>query len=327
MSHRILITETIEGEWIGKLKSKFSVRIEPKLWQSPNKLKTLLPAYDALIVRNQTQVTADVIATGSQLQIIGRAGAGLDNINVDEATTVGIVVANTPDQNSISVAEFTVGILLVLARKVISADKHVKDENWQRQHFMGYELFSKTLGVVGLGRIGCLTALKARALGMRIIAHDKFITSNDSVVTKSHAKLVELKELLRQSDFVSCHLPLTSETKYMFDYDQFSCMKPSSFFLNIARGGIVNEHGLNRALKEEKIAGAALDVREQEPPEKSPLSKTSNVILTPHIAAFTHEAQERVTAAVCRDVAFILEGKAAKNYVNFPRPKIPLIER
>lgn len=321
MTPTILITEEIDGRWIQKLKTKGIVRIEPMLWQSPDKLKTTLPDYHALIVRNQTQLTEEIIAEGTKLRIIGRAGAGLDNIDVNAASRAGIVVANTPDQNAISVAELALGMMLSLARKLPGAINHVRNGHWQRRHFMGTELYGKTLGVIGLGRIGFLTALRAYALGMNIIAHDVYISPDAAAVTETHAELVGLEELLAQADFVSCHLPLTPETKHLFDYGQFSKMKSTAFFLNLARGEVVAEQGLIRALQEEQILGAGLDVREQEPPENSPLHNMNNVVLTPHIAAFTHEAQERVTAAVCKDVLAVLEGNSAQHYVNFPNPQ------
>jgi D-3-phosphoglycerate dehydrogenase len=321
MTTDILVSENIGGRWIEELKAKFGVTIEPDLWKSPDKLKAMLPNYRALIVRNQTRVNADLLSAGSKLQVIGRAGAGLDNIEVPAATAKGIVVVSTPDQNSISVAELTLGMMLGLARKIPAADRHAKGGGWERQKFVGTELYGKNFGVVGLGRIGFLTAVRARALGMNILAHDNYISPDAVAVAETHAKLMDLDTLLGQSDFVSCHVPLTPETKHFFNYDRFCGMKPTAFFLNLARGEVVDETGLIRALQEKKIAGAGLDVREKEPPAASPLSEMENVILAPHVAAFTREAQERVVAAVCQDVAAVLDGRAAKNFVNFPKPK------
>lgn len=328
MTPTILITEEIDGEWIRKLKARGMARIDPALWQSPDKLRTMLSDYSALIVRNQTQLTEELIAKGTKLKIIGRAGAGLDNIDVDAASRAGIVVTRTPDQNAISVAELALCMMLSLARKLPAANNHVRKGHWQRQSFMGTELYGKTLGVIGLGRIGFLTAARARALGMDILAYDTYVSPDAVAVTETRAKLTGLKELLSQADFVTCHLPLTAETSGFFDYKRFCQMKPTAFFLNLARGEVVAEQGLIRALKQGQILGAGLDVREQEPPEHSALHRMDNVVLTPHIAAFTREAQERVTAAVCKDVLSVLEGKAAQHYVNFPKPKTsaPLIK-
>lgn len=321
MTPQILVSENIGGKWIEELKAKFGVTIEPDLWKSPDKLKAMLPNYRALIVRNQTRVNADLLSAASKLLVIGRAGAGLDNIEVPAATAKGIVVVSTPDQNSISVAELTLGMMLGLARKIPAADRHAKGGGWERQKFVGMELYGKNFGVVGLGRIGFLTAVRARALGMNILAHDNYISPDAVAVAETHAKLMDLDALLAQSDFVSCHVPLTPETRHFFNYDRFCRMKPTAFFLNLARGEVVDETGLIRALQEKKLAGAGLDVREKEPPAASALSEMENVILAPHVAAFTREAQERVVAAVCQDVAAVLDGRAAKNFVNFPKPK------
>lgn len=318
----ILVTENISGRWIDELKSKYEVVVDPALWKSPDKIKAELPKCRALIVRNQTKVNADLLSAAGKLQVIGRAGAGLDNIEVPAATAKGIVVVSTPDQNSISVAELTLAMMLSLARKVFPANQSTHGGGWDRQKFVGTELYGKNFGVVGLGRIGFLTALRARALGMNIIAHDNYISPDAVAVSETRAELMTLDTLLSRADFVSCHIPLTPETKHFFNYERFSKMKLSAFFLNLARGEVVDETGLVRALKEGRIAGAGLDVREQEPPASTPFAGMDNVILTPHIAAFTREAQERVVAAVCQDVATVLSGGAAKNFVNFPKPKL-----
>lgn len=321
MPTKILITESITGVPVDGLQSKFQVVAEAGLWKTPDQIKPLLADAEAWIVRNQTKVTAEMIAAAPRLQIIGRAGVGLDNVDVAAASAAGVVVAWTPDQNSISVAELALGMMLGLARKIPSADRHVKAGGWERNKYLGVELNGKTLGVVGLGRIGFLTALRARALGMNIIACDRFVSPDAAVVTETRAELVELDELLRRADFVSCHAPLTKETRHLFSYERFALMKSSAFFLNLARGEVVDESGLVRALTEGRLAGAGLDVREQEPPAPSPLTAFENVILTPHIAAFTREGQSRVTAAICQDVAAVLGGGDARNFVNFSRPR------
>lgn len=319
--YNVLITEKIEGQWIEKLKSRFSVKIVPKLWQNPDKLKDLISDCNAIIIRNQTNLSKAIISEAEELKVIARAGAGLNNVDVESASESGIVVVNTPDQNSISVAEHTIGMMLSLARKMTSANSCTQEGNWDREQFIGTELFDKTLGVVGLGRIGFLTALRAQAFGMNILAYDKFVSPDAAVVTESRAKVVGLDELLEKSDFVSCHIPLTSDTKHFFNYERFCQMKSTAFFLNLARGEVVDERDLIRALNKGKIKGAGLDVRENEPPESNPFSMMDNILLTPHIAAFTEEAQERVTTALCKDVIKVLEGKPAKNFVNFSTPK------
>lgn len=321
MTPDILITESIGGRWVEELKARFAVVAEPDLWKSPEKIKALLPGCRALIVRNQTRVNAELLSAAAKLQVIGRAGAGLDNIELPAATARGIVVVSTPDQNSISVAELALGMMLALARKIPAANQHAHGGGWERQRFVGVELYGKNFGVVGLGRIGFLTALRARALGMNILAHDSYISPDAVAVAETRARLMDLDALLAESDFVSCHTPLTPETRRFFNYERFRRMKPSAFFLNLARGEVVDEEGLIRALQEKRLAGAGLDVRDQEPPPGSALAGMENVILTPHIAAFTREAQERVVAAVCQDVAAVLAGGPARNFVNHPKPK------
>lgn len=319
MAARILISESIVGAPVERLKEEFQVIADPRLWQTPDQMKQHLTEAEGWIVRNQTKVTAEMIAAAPKLRVIGRAGVGLDNVDVAAASAAGVVVAWTPDQNSISVAELALGMMLSLGRGIPAADRHAKGGGWERNRFVGVELNGKTLGLVGLGRIGFLTALRARALGMNIVACDRFVSPDAASVTESRAELVELDELLQRADFVSCHAPLTKETKHLFNYERFCRMKPTAFFLNLARGELVDESGLVRALHEGRIAGAGLDVREQEPPAPGPLTAMENVILTPHIAAFTREGQARVTAAICRDVAAVLRGQDAKNFVNFPR--------
>lgn len=316
----ILVTENISGSAIEDLKGKFQVSFEPDLWKTPDALREKIPGFRGLIVRNQTKVTAELIGAAASLQVIGRAGAGLDNVDVRAASEAGIVVAYTPEQNSISVAELALGMMLSLARNLGPADRDTKAGGWNRQRFTGIELYGKTLGLVGLGRIGFRVAVRARAFGMRVIAHDEYANPDGILVSEVPAKLVSLADLLSCADFVSCHVPLTAETRSLFDYGKFCQMKPTAFFLNTSRGEVVEEAGLIRALRERKIFGAALDVRAQEPPGDDVLAAMDNVILTPHIAAFTREAQERVTDSVCRDVGAVLTGQPAKNFANFPRP-------
>lgn len=316
----ILVTENVAGEEMDALKRAFDVACEPELWRTPARVREMLRDFRAIVVRNQTQVNADLIGSARKLEVIGRAGVGLDNVDVAAASRSGIVVAFTPEQNSISVAELCIGLILSLARGIPAADRSTRSGKWERQAFTGTELFGKTLGIVGLGRIGFLTAMRARAFGMSIIAHDDFISPDSPMVSECGAKLVSLDELLAQTDVISVHIPHTPQTTRLFDYARFSAMKPGALFINTSRGEVVNEDDLIRALREDKIAGAALDVRAVEPPSASALSEMDNVILTPHIAAFTREGQRRVVSSICRDVAAVLRGEPAKNFVNFPRP-------
>lgn len=303
----VLITENITGAPMDALCKSFNVRFEPDLWKDQAKLLESVNGCKAIIVRNQTKVTADVIKAGKSLKVIGRAGAGLDNIDVSAAKAAGVPVVSTPDQNSVSVAELTLGMMLGLCRMIPEADRDTKAGNWSRQKFVGTELLGKTLGVAGFGRIGFLVAMRAKAFGMRIIAHDTFISPDAPTVIESGAKLVPIDTLLKESDFISCHLPSTPQTRNFFNADRFGKMKQGAVLLNLARGDSVDETALIDALKSGQLAGAGLDVRAVEPPAgDSPLNQMNNVILTPHVAAFTREAQDRVVAEVCRGVSAIL---------------------
>ncbi len=317
----VVVSESIVGPAMDELRQQLDVQFDPDLWKSPDQLAETLAGAGALVVRNQTQVTAELIRAGEDLQIIARAGAGLNNVDVEAASAAGIVVAYTPDENSLSVAELTLGLMLALARRIPAADRDTRSGGWARHRFTGSELGGKTLGLVGLGRIGRLTAARAKAFGMTILAHDDYIDPESPAVRALEARLVSLDELLATADVVSCHVPLTEATRGMFDYARFGQMKPGAAFVNTSRGEVVDEEGLVRALQEEKIAGAALDVRSTEPPGPSPLAEMDNVILTPHVAAFTREAQDRVVASVCRDVAAVLRGEPAVSYANFPLPR------
>lgn len=316
----IIVSENITGEGMTRLCETHNVSFEPDLWQNVDQLGEQLQTARAIIVRNQTKVTRELIEVAPNLQIIGRAGAGLDNIDTDAASGAGIVVSYTPSENSISVAELVLGFMLTAVRRIPSAWLHTRSGGWDRMQFVGGELFGKTLGIVGLGRIGRLVAERARAFGMTIIAHDEFIDPSSPFVADLCVRLTSLDDLLTQSDFVSVHVPLTPETRNCFSSEAIQKMKSSAWFMNASRGEVVDETALLQALNKKQIAGAALDVRSQEPPEDRDFGKLTNVILTPHIGAFTHEAQERVVATVCDDVTAVLAGNAASNAFNFAKP-------
>ena len=318
---RILVSENITGSEMDALRKQFDVAFEPELWKSPQKLREAVRDASAIMVRNQTAVDAALIAAGKKLAVIGRAGVGLENVDCPAASSAGIVVAYAPEQNTISVAELALGMMLSLARQLPTADRSAKSGEWDRKRFMnGVELYGKTLGVIGMGRIGFLTAMRARAFGMDIICFDPQVSPDSAIITEARAKLVTLDELLASADIVSCHVPETPKTINLFDYEKFSKMKPGAFFINTSRGKVVDEAGLVKALNEKKLAGAGLDVRATEPPS-GPLSTADNVILAPHIGAFTVEGQERVVTTVCRDVAAVLRGQPARNFFNFATPR------
>ncbi len=316
----ILISENIQGAAVDALSSRFRVAFQPDLWKDPAQLAEKVKNCRALIVRNQTPVTASLIDAAQDLLVIGRAGVGLDNVDYKHAEKAGIVVSFTPDQNAISVAEIAIGMMLSLARFIPAADADTKKGNWNRQRFVGTELYGKTLGIVGAGKIGYLTARRAMAFGMKVLAYDPFLSRDNILLSEVQAELVELDELLARADVVSCHLPATAQTVGLLNRERFMSMKPGAFFINTSRGKVVVEEGLVEALKAGIVGGAALDVRSKEPPQVGELESMPNVILLPHIAAFTREAQDRVTAAICEDVARVLEGKPAINAVKRATP-------
>ncbi len=312
----ILITENIHGAAVDALSAKFDVLCQPDLWKDSAALLALVKEFRAIIVRNQTQVNAGLLAAAKKLRVIGRAGVGLDNIDVASATQAGILVSCTPDQNAISVAELAIGLMLSLARSIPAASHDTKVGQWNRQQFIGVELYGKTLGIVGAGKIGYLTARRAQAFGMRIVAYDPFLSQDNVLLSELNAELIDLDDLLSRADIVSCHLPATPQTIGLLKAVHFNRMKPTAYFINTARGEVVCEADLLAALQAGKIAGAALDVRSVEPPHAGELERMPSVILTPHVAAFTREAQDRVTKAICEDVARVLDGKPALNAVN-----------
>ena len=321
MKKDILVTEKIEGFAFDNLQNRFEVEYDPDLWRHPKFLLKAIPDFRAIITRNQTIINRELLTAAQRLEVIGRAGAGCDNIDLKAASKKGVVVAYTPEQNSISVAELTLALMVALARKIAPADRDTKSGHWNRHQFTGTELYGKTLGIVGMGRIGFRTAKRAEAMGMDIIANDEFVNPDGIMISELRIQLHSLSELLAKSDFVSCHLPLTPQTENLFDNAKFQMMKKTAYFINTSRGKIVDEQALIRVLKGGEIRGAALDVRFIEPPGRDDLSNLDNVILTPHIAAFTQEGQQRVVSSICEDVAAVLQGKAAKNFANFAIPE------
>ncbi|HEX4029539.1 MAG TPA: hydroxyacid dehydrogenase [Terracidiphilus sp.] len=317
----ILISESVQGAALTMLSSRFDVLYIPELWKTPDLLAEKIKDCRALIVRNQTPVTAELMDAAQELVVIGRAGVGLDNVDAQRAEEAGIVVSFTPDQNAISVAEIAIGMMLSLARFIPAADHDTKSGNWNRHKYVGTELYGKTLGIVGAGKIGYLTARRAMAFGMRILAYDPFLSPDNVLLSEIQAELVDLDNLLARADVVSCHLPATPQTRGLFNAKRFAIMKRGAFFINTSRGKVVAEPDLLEALKSGIVGGAALDVRVKEPPAVGELETLPNVILTPHIAAFTREAQDRVTRAIFDDVARVLEGKPAINAVHSAVPR------
>jgi D-3-phosphoglycerate dehydrogenase len=317
----VLVTENIAGDEMEALKKRFDVVVEPQLWKVQETLLRRIGEFRAIVVRNQTKVDRELIGAGKNLSVVGRAGVGLDNVDVAAASEAGVVVAFTPEQNAISVAELAMALMLSLARMIPAADSSTRGGKWERQVFTGTELFGKTLGLIGLGRIALLVATRARAFGMKVIAHDAYISPDSVAVADSGASMVSMDELLERADVISVHVPRTPQTERFIDVAKLAKMKKNALFINTSRGEVVDEPALLAALKEKRIAGAALDVRAKEPPVAGELETLANVVLVPHIAAFTVEGQKRVVSSICGDVAAVLSGESPRHFVNFARPR------
>ena len=284
---------------------------------SEAELLPLVGEVEAMVVRSETKITRKVIEAAPKLRVVGRAGVGVDNVDVPAATQRGIVVMNTPSGNTISTAELTFSMLMALARKIPQAHASMKAGEWNRKAFQGVELYNKTLGILGMGRIGTEVARRAIAFGMRVLAYDPYLTL--SRANALQVELLELDDVLAGADFITVHMPLSDETKGMLNTAAFAKMKPGARVLNCARGGIINEADLYQAIKSGKVAGAALDVYEVEPPPKEfPLRELPQVIMTPHLGASTEEAQENVGIEVAEAITDYLLNGAVRNAVNLP---------
>jgi len=312
---KIVVSDDLPPSALDLLRAEAGWIVDARTGRTPDALATDLADADALLVRSATRVDRRLLEAAPRLRIIARAGTGVDNVDVVAATSRGILVVNTPGANSISVAEHALALMLALARSVPAADRAMKSERWEKRRFVGTELRGKTLGVAGLGRIGQEVAHRARAFGMRIVAHDPFISRE--VATSLGVELLSLNDMCAASDYLTLHLPSTAETRHLFNDDRFASCKPGMRLINTARGDLIDQSALSRAIERGTVAAAALDVFETEPPADWSLAKLPQVIATPHIAASTEEAQELVgleTAATVRD--FLRDG-SVRNAVNF----------
>lgn len=314
MNQKVIIADQINEKGIKELEDVADVVVDTAITQEEliNKIKD----FDAIIVRSRTKVTRDVIDAAKKLKIIARAGVGVDNVDVEAATERGIMVVNAPESTSVTVAEHTMGLIMALARKISIADKSVKEGKWEKSRFMGIELAGKTLGIIGMGRIGSQVAKRCQAFDMDVLVNDPYIT--EEVASKIGARVVDKETLLKNSDVITIHVPLTPETKHSISRKEFDLMKESAFIINCARGGIIKEDDLYEALKSGKIGGAGLDVFENEPPEGSPLLELDNLVATPHIGASTKEAQSGAAIIVANEVKKVFMGEAPKNVLNMP---------
>ncbi|MFC2006788.1 phosphoglycerate dehydrogenase [Chloroflexota bacterium] len=311
---KILVSEPLDKEGIDILRSYAEVDIKTGL--KSEELISIIGNYDGLLVRSQTSVSAKVIEAGKKLQVIGRAGVGVDNIDLDEATRRGIVVINAPTGNTISAAEHTIALTLALARHIPQANAILKSGIWQRSDFVGTEVRNKTLGVIGLGNVGSEVARRATGLLMKVIAYDPFISVDHA--RNLHVELVPLEQLLKESDFITLHMPLTESTKGIIGTKSLAIVKRGVRIINTARGGLINEEALVKAIREKRVAGAAIDVFATEPLTKSALFEEGNIIVTPHLGASTTEAQILVAKDIAEQTIAILKGQPARYAVNAP---------
>ncbi|HDI45917.1 MAG TPA: phosphoglycerate dehydrogenase [Candidatus Omnitrophica bacterium] len=312
---KVLISDNLSPEGIEILKSAgFEVVVKTGL--KPQELAEEIKSYDGIIIRSGTKLTSEVIQAADKLKVIGRAGVGLDNVDLGTATKKGIIVMNAPSGNTISTAEHTMALILALSRNITQADTSLREGKWERKKFKGVEIYGKVLGIVGLGRIGREVAKRAMGFGMRVIAYDPYLS--EETARKLEIELVDYPQLLASADYITFHVPLTEATYHMFSEKELEMVKPGVRIINCSRGGVVDENVLYKGLTENKIAGVALDVYEQEPPEESPLFKMSNTVFTPHLGASTEEAQLNVAIEIAEQVRDALLGKAIRNAVNLP---------
>jgi len=319
---KVLVSDPLSEEGIEILKKEATVDLETNLTQEEliNKIKE----YDALVIRSGTKVTKEVIESGKKLKIIGRAGVGVDNIDIEAATKRGIIVANAPEGNTISAAEHTIAMLLSMSRNIPQANTSLKNKEWNRKKFMGVEVCDKILGVIGLGRVGSEVAKRALGLEMKVLAYDPFISEERA--KELGVKLTTVDEICKEADYITVHTPLNKDTKDLINDNNFKLMKKGVRIINCARGGIINEEALCRAIKNGIVEGAALDVFVQEPPLNSPLLDFDKVVVTPHLGASTHEAQINVAVSVAKEVLNALKGLPVKNAINMPYVKPEAME-
>jgi D-3-phosphoglycerate dehydrogenase len=311
---RVLVSDSLAEEGVRRLESGAEVDVITNLSQEElvNKIKD----YDALVIRSGTKVTAEVINAAEKLKVIGRAGVGVDNVDVGAATKKGIIVLNAPGGNTISAAEHTIAMMLAVSRNIPQANAALHKGEWNRKKYTGVEFFNKTLGIVGLGRVGAEVAMRMKAFGMQILTYDPFVT--EARADQLGVKIASLEEVLKNSDFITVHTPLTNDTRNLIDEDEFNIMRPGVRIVNCARGGIINEAALARAVADGKVGGAAIDVFTKEPPTGNPLLEQEKIITTPHLGASTAEAQINVALAVADQILAIFKGGMPTTAINMP---------
>lgn len=317
---KVLVSDPLAEAGIAKLRAIADITVDVKTGLKPEELKAIIGEYDALAVRSETKVTSDILGAANKLQIIGRAGVGVDNIDVSAATQKGVVVVNSPDGNTLAAAELTVGLMLALARKIAQGDATMKAGKWDRKKFVGNELYGKTVGIVGLGKIGYAVAQRLRGFEVELIAYNPFVSEEET--RKLGVEPVSLDDLVTRSDYITVHTPLNNDTRGLIGSPQFAQMKDGVRIINVARGGIIDEAALADAVRSGKVGGYAVDVFTKEPPDAdNPLlaaDVAANNVLTPHLGASSEEAQIKVAVDVCEQIVDVLQGRPARTAVNLP---------
>ena len=320
---KVLISDNLSAEGVAVFRNTPGIEVDVMTNLTPDELRGVIKEYDGLVIRSATKVTKEIIDAAENLKVIGRAGSGLDNVDIGAASKRGIVVMNTPGGNTITTGEHAIALMVSLARKIPQATASMKAGKWEKNKFIGNELFNKVLGVIGIGRVGSIVADRALGLKMRVIAYDPFISRE--AAEKLGITLVSLDELLKEADFITIHTPMTKETRGLINANAFDKMKKGVYIINCARGGIVSEKDLYDALVSGKVAGAALDVFEEEPTKNMDLISLPNVICTPHLGASTDEAQINVAVAIAKQMAAYLTTGEIVNAVNFPSVSAELL--
>ncbi|MGA1874827.1 MAG: phosphoglycerate dehydrogenase [bacterium] len=314
---KVLISDKLSEKGIEIFQKEEGIEVDVKVGLSPDELISCIGAYDALVVRSATKVTSQILDAAKNLKVIGRAGSGVDNIDVSAASKKGIIVMNTPGGNTVTTAEHTISLLLSLVRNIPQGTASMKKGAWEKKKFMGTEILNKTLGIIGMGKIGTEVAKRAKGLFMNVIAYDPYIS--EEAARKLQVELGSLEDVFKKSDFITLHVPKNTETANIINKESINKMKNGVRLINCARGGLVDEQTLAEALKSGKVAGAALDVFDTEPPSpQNPLLELPNVICTPHLGASTEEAQENVALAIAEQIIDYLRNGTIRNAVNTP---------
>ncbi len=321
---KILVSDKLSDEGVRILREG-GLDVDVNIGLKPEELKAIIGGYDGLVVRSATKATAEIIDAGKKLKVIGRAGAGVDNIDIAAASKRGIVVMNTPGGNTVTTGEHAIAMMMALTRNIPQATASMKEEKWDKKSFSGREVYNKTLGIVGMGRVGSVVASRAKGLRMNVIVYDPFISQE--VAEKQGIELAELEEIYKRSDYITVHTPLSKETRGLIGKEAFEMMKDGVMILNCARGGIIDEKALLEALNSGKVSGAAIDVFEKEPPEDWSLVKHPHVICTPHLGASTLEAQENVAIAIAEQIVDYLQKDVIRNALNAPSVGVEMLAK